>query len=346
MSGLLQNWTQNLITSLAVLPCLASAAPALASEAGEPEGAPASIVQIPAASTYYSPYAFVVDKASRTLSVWHQTNTGLKKIASYPADLGKNAGDKRFRGDHKTPEGIYFLQERLEGNQIDFSQYGKRAFTTNYPNFFDRMEGKTGYGIWLHAAPDKVPLTRGSRGCVVVRNDAILGLTQYIRLGRTPILIQDKIQIVPSKELTRASTELNQWIEDWRHAWETKDLETYIAKYGDDFRSLNMNKDQWREHKSKLNEQYKSISVRLSRPAIFMDRDQTVIRFLQEYTSDQHSDFGEKILYVKKTEQGYKIVGETWAQESSQLARDEIESTTKAVSCANEAECNLASTTP
>ena len=289
---------------------------------------PAGLIQLPPASRYYSPYAFVVDKTARVLTVWHQTGTGLQEVASFPADLGKNAGDKRGQGDHKTPEGIYFLQTRLDESQIDFKLYGKRAFTTDYPNFFDRSEGKTGNGIWLHAVPDNVALTRGSRGCVVVRNNVILDLTQYVTLGRTPILIQNKTERLPPAELGRVTADLSTWLEQWRSAWERKDLNAYIAFYGDDFKSMKMNREKWRKHKENLNAMYKEIQVKLSKPAILADRNRAVVRFLQEYVSDKKSDFGEKVLYLKRDGSNYRIVGEQWTEETSQIARAEIESTT------------------
>lgn len=295
---------------------------------------PAALMQLPPASKYYSPYAFVVDKKERTLNVWQQTGSGLKKVAAYPADMGRTAGDKRSEGDHKTPEGIYFLQTRLEGPTLDFNLYGQRAFTTDYPNFFDRSEGKGGSGIWLHAVPDKVALTRGSRGCVVVRNDIIAELTQYIRLGRTPILIQTATQMAPVEDVAKTNADLNSWLEGWRTAWEAKNIDGYIAAYSDDFRAMRMNKEQWKVFKNRLNSQYQQITVRLSRPTILIDRDRAIVRFLQEYTSDMHADFGEKVLYLKKEKEGFRIVGEEWTKETSQVAREEIEATQNAATTA------------
>lgn len=283
---------------------------------------------LPPNSKYYSAYAFVVDKSARTLAVWQQTGTGLKKVAEVPADMGRNSGDKKSRGDAKTPEGIYFLQTQLDQPKLDFSKYGKRAFTSDYPNFFDRMEGKTGDGIWLHSVPDQVALTRGSSGCVVVRNDVILDLTKYIRLGRTPILIQNKTEMLPEAVVAKASNDLATWIESWRTAWEAKDMDRYIEAYSADFKSQHMNRDQWKAFKARLGEQYKTITVKLSKPTVLTDRDRAVVRFLQEYTSDQHADFGEKVLYLKREKTGFRIVGEQWTEETSQIAREEIEATT------------------
>lgn len=341
MNGSLRTWTRLMVAATVTGASLTFVLPALAdsnknkssaAEASQQEtdGVPAGLVQLLPSSNYYSPYAFVVDKKSRVLSVWQQTTSGLKKVASFTADLGKSEGAKKARGDHKTPEGIYFLQTRLEGSGLDYKLYGKRAFTTDYPNYFDRMEGKTGDGIWLHAVPDEVPLTRGSRGCVVVRNDSILDLTQYVKLGRTPILIQNHADLTSASELNKTTSDLNQWVESWRAAWEKKDIDNYITNYSDEFRSMKMNREQWREYKTRLNEQYKQITVKISRPAIFADRDRAVVRFLQEYTSDQHSDFGEKVLFLKRESKGFRIVGETWAAESSQVAREEIEASMRA----------------
>jgi murein L,D-transpeptidase YafK len=306
------------------------AASASESKASQSEAVPASLMQLPPASKYYSAYAFVVDKSARTLAVWQQTGTGLKKVAEVPADMGRNAGDKVVRGDAKTPEGIYFLQTRLDNPQLDYHVYGKRAFTSDYPNFFDRREGKTGNGIWLHAVPDEVALTRGSSGCVVVRNDVILDLTKYVRLGRTPILIENKTQLASQEDVAKASGDLQKWIEQWRVAWESKDMDHYIQAYSDDFRSQHMNKAQWKAFKTRLGEQYKRITVTLSKPTILTDRDRAIVRFLQQYTSDQHADFGEKVLYLRKEPAGYRIVGEQWTEETSQVAREEIEATTHA----------------
>lgn len=329
--------SQSILAMILTLgPALAFAAPAenTPASASQNEAVPSSLMQLPPASKYYSAYAFVVDKSARTLAVWQQTGNGLKKITEVPADMGRNSGDKVVQGDAKTPEGIYFLQERLDQPKLDFSRYGKRAFTSDYPNFFDRREGKTGNGIWLHSVPDEVPLTRGSSGCVVVRNDIILDLTKYIRLGRTPILIENKTELASQDQVEKTSAELQKWIEGWREAWESKDMDRYIQAYSENFRSQHMNKAQWKAFKANLGKQYKTITVTLSKPTILTDRDRAVVRFLQQYTSDQHADFGEKVLYLKKEGNGYRIVGEQWTEETSQIAKEEIEATTHAASTA------------
>ncbi len=301
---------------------------------------PASLLQMAVSSGYYSSHAFVVDKKARSLSVWLQESGGFKQVAQFPADLGRQDGDKRASGDHRTPEGIYFLLNRLEGPSLDFGQYGQRAFTTDYPNFFDRLDGKTGNGIWLHAVPDKTPLTRGSRGCVVVRNNVIGSLTQYVRLQKTPILIEKEVDYVLVDDLRASAQQLNQTIETWRTAWEQKDINRYISFYGDDFKAMGMTRDQWKTYKQGLNDRYRQLGIKLSRPILLRYKDGIVARFLQNYTSDQHTDFGEKTLYMKKTSSGFRIVGEEWAGENSRLAHDELEASSLAAACAPGTQCS------
>ncbi len=293
------------------------------------DSVPKSILAIPTTGTYYAPYIFVVDKSDRSLEIWKQTRPTptsfeITRVQSYPADLGKNAGDKIAEGDHKTPEGIYFLLEKLEGAGLDFKLYGNRAYTTNYPNLFDSLDGKTGSGIWLHAVPDNVPLTRGSRGCVVVRNDVVVTLDPYVQLGKTPIVISDKIDPRPFKEFQAEQARLQNWLESWRAAWAAKDLERYMSFYDEDFRSAGMKKADWRTYKERLNKQYKAISVALSEPIGVEHRGRAIVRFIQNYASDQVSDLGEKTLHLVNRNGSWKILSEEWRADSSDAARQTV----------------------
>ncbi len=292
---------------------------------------PAAIVHY-FTSQYYSPYVLLVDKKARELSVWEMQNDNLKKVASYPADLGKNDGEKREPGDKKTPSGIYFLEKKLEGSGLDHALYGDRAFTTNYPNFFDRREGKGGSGIWFHAVPDSVPLTRGSRGCVVVRNDVIKEVSQYVKLLKTPIIIQDELELSSSDEMKKLSGETKKMLDSWREAWQAKNIDDYIGFYDKDFSSQGMNVKKWKSFKNGLNQTYKEIKVSLSKPMIFAYKNYAIARFLQSYRSDQHEDFGEKLIYLVKRGDSYKIIGEEWLSETDELAKSEIVTPSQAAS--------------
>lgn len=70
-------------------------------------------------------YSIIVDKYSRKVLVYLDG----EKIDEYSAELGKNwVGDKRFRGDKATPEGMYKIAKKF-----DSTEYYK-ALLLDYPN--------------------------------------------------------------------------------------------------------------------------------------------------------------------------------------------------------------------
>lgn len=273
---------------------------------------PKSLIQM-GSDNYYPEFVFLVDKKVRSLGIWQFKNETWNRVSYHPTDIGKKTGDKHTLGDHRTPEGIYFFIDRYEGENLDFSKYGSRAFATDYPSFFDKREGKTGSGIWLHAVPDSTPLTRGSRGCVVVRDEIIKKVTDYIALKQTPIIIEDEESYITLEEWQAKRQHLKTWLKNWRLAWQNKDLDSYMNHYSQDqFYSLKKNWHQWKVYKDILNKKYSFFEVSLSEPLILNHGDETVIKFLQNYRSNTFADFGEKTLYLKNENGQMKIVSEQW----------------------------------
>jgi murein L,D-transpeptidase YafK len=244
--------------------------------------------------------------------VYERDGEAIKKVEDMTADIGKSMGKKEKKDDHKTPEGIYFFQEKKTNPEIPFNIYGKMAFTMDYPNLFDKKDGKTGYGIWLHSVPDDVPLTRGSRGCVVVRNDEVVKLEKYISFKQTPILIFDQIKYVTLEEHKKAREAKAQFLKDWVEAWESKDISRYISFYDESFTAPGFNLKTWKRHKEKLKNRYSMIQVRLDQPFLLVNNEQMIVKTLQKYTSDQHTDYGVKVIYARLIDGKYKIIREEW----------------------------------
>ncbi|MFN8791560.1 MAG: L,D-transpeptidase family protein [Bdellovibrionales bacterium] len=273
---------------------------------------PENLLQI-SATQAFSKYVFLVDKSLRKLYVFERDGDSIKKVEELTTDMGKNNGKKEKENDYKTPEGIYFFQEKKTQPEIPFKLYGSMAFTMDYPNLFDRLEGKTGYGIWLHSVPDDVPLTRGSRGCVVVRNDEIARLEKYITFKQTPILIFDKVNYVTVSEHKRLRDEKAQFLKGWIEAWESKDIDRYISYYDESFSAPGFKGHRaWKKHKTRLKDLYGFIQVRLDQPFLLVHADKMIVRTLQKYTSDQHTDYGVKVVYAVLKNGQYKIVREEW----------------------------------
>lgn len=273
---------------------------------------PSPLLSLSSESGAFSKYAFLVDKKARTLTVWRQEGDTVKLVSSWPTDIGEKDGDKLVAGDKRTPEGVYFFQTTMDGHKVNYQDYGNRIFTLDYPNYFDRLEKKTGTGIWFHAIPETKSLLRGSKGCVVVRNQVIDYLSQYIELKRTPMVISNTVDYLEPEKWRELRSQYQSWLESWRQSWMGKDIEAYLAQYSERFMGNGMNKEQWRAYKKNLAGRYKFININLKDVQIFNQGPKIVLRFLQDYKSDMNQDFGSKILYALKTGDKYEIVGESW----------------------------------
>lgn len=64
-------------------------------------------------------------------------------------------------------------------------------FPLDYPNAWDRMQGRKGFGSWLHGVPRDTyaRATRASDNCVVVSNIDLKLIEQFIAPGKTSFII-------------------------------------------------------------------------------------------------------------------------------------------------------------
>ncbi|MBX9868948.1 MAG: L,D-transpeptidase family protein, partial [Burkholderiaceae bacterium] len=117
----------------------------------------------------------VVDAKRSRLFLYEHQNGELKLVTDYYVSQGKFGIDKYKEGDQKTPIGVYYITSHLPGVKLpDF--YGPGALPINYPNEWDKVNGRSGSGIWLHGVPSdnfsRPPLA--SDGCIVLTNQDFL----------------------------------------------------------------------------------------------------------------------------------------------------------------------------
>lgn len=275
---------------------------------------PAEVLQL-SDDKFINTNAFLADKTKRQLYIVQTSSSDQTQFHSvFDIDIGKNDGNKTKRDDKKTPEGIYLLQSKKVPPEIPFERYGNMAFTTNYPNVFDKFENKTGSGIWLHSIPDKVALNRGSKGCVVLRNEAIKQVEGLISLNRTPLIINNQIHWLKPEDHTAKKENAIKWLNSWKEMWEKQDLENYIQSYSDQFSDPKFNKSTWLSHKKSLKAKYKFVKISISKANVFNLKDQYLFQFVQDYESDGHKDKGIKNLYVLNQGDRFKILREEWIE--------------------------------
>lgn len=179
---------------------------------------------IPSNFLHLSPnvrHAIAVDASRSRLYVFANGPQGMTLISNFYVTVGRNGVNKRAEGDQRTPLGVYFVGRQIPAERLP-ELYGKGALTVNYPNDWDRLQGRTGSGIWLHGVPSdqfaRVP--QASDGCVVLSNPDIAFLLESID-RRTPVLITEKLNWVTPQWTTqqRKKDSFMLEIEHWQTAW-------------------------------------------------------------------------------------------------------------------------------
>lgn len=280
----------------------------------------------------YAHHVILVEKATHKLHLYENNGTVPKLVKTFSTATGKFKGDKSVNGDHKTPEGIYSIEEFLSKEELlrrhgEYAKiYGSGAFPMNYPNFIDIRAGKSGGGIWLHSTDDDNRISKGldSRGCVVVQNADLKEISEYIELKHTPIIVVQDIFHLSRTTWERNRKDINDAVAKWAKAWQGKDFETYIAAYD----SQNFH-DNSRGNYNAYKTYKKAVFSRPDRPLIKFDfisiltnEDYAVVHLEQDYRSSVINDVGKKTLYLKKdANYDWKIIGELWSKtESENLA--------------------------
>lgn len=103
-----------------------------------------------------------------------------------------------------------------------------------------------------------------------------------------------------------------QFVETWREAWESKDIETYIGCYADSFRHNGMDLAAYRRYKERLNNRYQFIRVDVSGISIDWTRRGAKVSFHQMYRSDRYRAKGRKTLRLIFKGQHWRIERESW----------------------------------
>jgi murein L,D-transpeptidase YafK len=242
-------------------------------------------------------YALVVDTTRSTLYVFENRDGALRYVTDYYVSIGKNGIDKVREGDNRTPIGVYHVTGRLSRAKLDATYgklaelYGVGALPINYPNEWDRREGRNGYGIWLHGVPfdtySRPP--RASNGCIALTNEDFNTISRGVQIGLTPVVIANGVDWVAPGTGIALRRDLMQRVESWREAWENRDVDQYLAYYAPGFTAGGMNLAKWSAQKRRVNSGKSWIRVRLDRVSIFLypgRDDLAVVTFQQDYRSN------------------------------------------------------------
>jgi murein L,D-transpeptidase YafK len=259
-------------------------------------------------------HVLMVDSQRSRLYVFANAQGRPKLIADYYVTLGKNGIDKVREGDQKTPVGVYHVTANLPRKKLtDF--YGSGAFPINYPNEWDRRQGRNGYGIWLHGVPREVYSRppRASDGCIVLSNPDLEAVGRYVQVGLTPVIIADQVEWSDASAVEAERASLAAAMEQWRADWQSRDTGKYLAHYSSRFAASGQNLAAWSDHKRKVNGSKAWIKVGVSSVAMLRhprERDFVVVTFVQDYKSSGLSNVMRKRQYWVKEGATWKIIYE------------------------------------
>jgi murein L,D-transpeptidase YafK len=260
-------------------------------------------------------HVLVVDSRRSRLYVFANHDGAPRLVADYYVTIGKNGVEKTREGDQRTPLGVYHVTANLPRKKLtDF--YGAGAFPINYPNEWDRRQGRGGSGIWLHGVPSAVYARppRASDGCIVLSNPDIESVGRHVQVGLTPVIIADEVEWSDASAVAAERAALAGALEQWRSDWESRDTGRYLAHYSSRFVSREgQNFERWGEHKRKVNGGKKWIKVGLTKVAMFRyprERDFVVVTFNQDYRSSGLSNVMRKRQYWVKEGAQWKIIYE------------------------------------
>jgi murein L,D-transpeptidase YafK len=237
-------------------------------------------------------------------------------VKDYYISVGRNGIDKLREGDKRTPLGVYHVRANLPRQKLpDF--YGSGALPINYPNELDRIEGRTGHGIWLHGVPSDTFARppQSSDGCVVLANPDFDALLPLMQIGLTPVVIAPRIDWVDAGTVEASRASLAQAVEAWRRDWEGRDMQAYLRHYSPAFSSGSAARDlaAWSEQKSQVNASKTWVRIGLRNTSMFLDpnRDNlAVVQFEQDYASNNLNQQMRKRQYWKLEGGRWRIVYE------------------------------------
>ncbi len=258
------------------------------------------------------PMLVAVDKNRQQLYVFERKSP-LRIRREFVCTTGQMPGDKQVEGDLKTPEGVYFVERRLNSG-LDFGMYGKEAYTLNYPNPVDKLRRKTGHGIWIHGRGQAV-VPMETQGCVAMNNDDIAILGRRLLPGLPVALASQVAHIVePSPEDKKIIRQLETKVREWAKAWTSRsvsmfdyyDPQSYTLAQDEDFA-------QFKAQKERLFKQLPWIDTKVQDIQVLQGPGYWVTWFFQDYKAPNLSSKGVRRLYWQADKKGeLRIVGMEW----------------------------------
>lgn len=264
---------------------------------------------------YYDNVAIVlINKTDKILRVYSYEDGKIRKDFEQKEIITGLMGDKKIEGDLKTPVGFYELGRKFNPGD---PYYGPFAFATTYPNLLDKVQGKTGGGIWIHGYPlDGSRLDEfKTRGCIALFNNNLEKFAQVVQDKKVFVMTEEKEKIRAKKDQIAS---LLADLFTWKLAWTNSDTNTYLSFYDEqEFKRFDKMKfEQFASMKKSIfsrkeDKKIKFSDINISPYPNLENETMYRISFYEDYYTKNYQFRGDKILYVKIDSKGkMKILAE------------------------------------
>lgn len=167
--------------------------------------------------------------------------------------------------------------------------------------------------IWLFSTDKQEKICQENKTCIFISNNDFRNLTDFIKIKKTPILIEDSLETVENKKdiETKQASILN-FIYLWKKAWENtpQDIQKYFSFYSPNFTYEKGDFKAWKSYKETITKNKKWIKIKISDIKIFKLGNIYIASFFMEYNSNNYDFIGTKIIYIKQENNSYKIIRE------------------------------------
>ncbi|EHT0272819.1 murein L,D-transpeptidase [Campylobacter coli] len=256
----------------------------------------------------------LTNKTDKILRVYSYSDGKIKQDFEQKAIITGLMGDKQVEGDLKTPVGFYELGRKFNPGD---PYYGPFAFATTYPNLLDKVQGKTGGGIWIHGYPlDGTRLDEfKTRGCIALFNENLEEFAKVVQDKKVFAMTEEKEKVRAKKEDIAA---LLADLFAWKLAWTDSDINTYLNFYDEkQFKRFDKMKfEQFASMKKSIfsrkeDKKIKFSDINISPYPNVENETMYRISFYEDYYTKNYQFKGDKILYVKIDSKGkMKILAE------------------------------------
>lgn len=194
--------------------------------------------------------------------------------------------------------------------------YGDAAYPLSYPNEWDKRQGKTGNGIWLHGTShdtySRAP--QSSDGCIVLSNQDLETLTPILEQGNVPVIVGKDIEWLDQNKAPENKQALLDTIETWRKDWESQESDIYLSHYAHSFSNGNLDLPHWSEEKRRIQASKPAVDIKLSNLSVFRypnsPQTMAVVTFDQSFRSNMLNSQMRKRQYWILENQQWKIIYE------------------------------------